>query len=583
MKNLLLKGAAVALACAALFGCGSSHDKNTESSCATAGDKCVKFTILHTNDNHGRFWVDKDGQGGMAARKAVVDKVREEVKDKGGTVLLLSGGDINTGVPESDLQDAIPDFVGMNLVGYDAMVLGNHEFDNPKSVLDKQADTADFPFLSANIYQKDPDDNTKLERVFTPYKIFTVGSLKIAVIGLTTTDTKTIGNPQFVGDYTFTNPVDETKKVIDEIGDKANVFMAVTHMGYFKNAQHGSNAPGDVTLARGLTDKYANKLAAIIGGHSQNLTCTNDYTPGGACTPDRQNNTYIFQAGDWGKYVGRADFEYYNNTLHMVSYSLIPVNLKVDDKVVGDPVTPDLNTQEILRTYQIKGQDELSDPIAKTTVALQGDRSVVRGQQTNLGKFIAAAQVATQNNRANFGVMNSGGVRASIAAGDVTTRDVRTVQPFENEVYKVTMTGADLKKYLGTVATIQAGSGGYAQFYGIKMTINCTGRSVDNVQVKDVDDNDYSAIADATKYVFTIPSFSASGGDSYPKLTGSDSAFPNAELDSAQGIVDWVALSDFFKSEAAKNNGTVDLAPYAPVASDLVYENSSSNNGCVIP
>ncbi|MGB0894288.1 MAG: metallophosphoesterase, partial [Parashewanella sp.] len=247
MKNKLIRVVVVVLSCAVIFSCGSSNKK--AQTCQSVGSDCVKFTILHTNDNHGRFWVDSDGQGGMAARKAVVDKVRNEVTRDGGTVLLLSGGDINTGVPESDLQDAIPDFVGMNLVGYSAMALGNHEFDNPRAVLDLQARTANFPLLSANIYQA--NDATK--RVFTPYRIFTIGNLKLAILGLTTPDTKTIGNPQFVGDYNFTNPVDETRKVMDEVGDKADVFMAVTHMGYYKNAQFGSNAPGDVTLARGLT------------------------------------------------------------------------------------------------------------------------------------------------------------------------------------------------------------------------------------------------------------------------------------------------------------------------------------------
>ncbi|WP_133407283.1 bifunctional UDP-sugar hydrolase/5'-nucleotidase UshA [Parashewanella tropica] len=580
MKSWFLKGVVIVFACTALFGCGGkSHHHNSASACAAAGDKCVKFTILHTNDNHGRFWVDSDGQGGMAARKAIVDKVRDEVKENGGSVLVLSGGDINTGVPESDLQNAIPDFVGMNLVGYDAMALGNHEFDNPKSVLDEQARAASFPFLSANIYQK--SDNT--QRVFTPYKIFTIGSLKLAVIGLTTPDTENIGNPQFVGGYTFTNPVDETKKVIDEIGDKANVFMAVTHMGYYKNAAHGSNAPGDVTLARGLTDKYANKLAAIIGGHSQNLTCTNDYTPGGECTPDRENNTYIFQAGDWGRYVGRADFEYYNNELHMVKYQLIPVNLKVDDKIVGNPVTPDASALKILSSYQERGEGELNKPIAKTTEKLLGkvgDDNVVRTKQTNLGKLIAAGQA--KELKSNFAIMNSGGVRDSIDAGDVTTRDVRTVQPFENEVYKVTMTGADIEKYLGTVASIQVGSGGYAQFYGLKMTVDCTGKSVDKVQIKNMNDDNYQDIVPATRYTFTIPSFSASGGDKYPKLIGDDSAFPKAEVDQSEGLVDWVALSNILQPDKSQV-ATIDLAPYTPVASDLVYENSSSNDGCKVP
>ncbi len=90
----------------------------------------------------------------MAARKTLIDSIRAEVEANGGETILLSGGDINTGVPESDMQDAVPDFVGMNLLGYDAMAVGNHEFDNALSVLDMQAELADFPMLAANIYKK---------------------------------------------------------------------------------------------------------------------------------------------------------------------------------------------------------------------------------------------------------------------------------------------------------------------------------------------------------------------------------------------------------------------------------------------
>ncbi len=101
-------------------------------------DKTYKITILHTNDHHGHFWRNDYGEYGLAAQKTLVDGIRKEVAAEGGSVLLLSGGDINTGVPESDLQDAEPDFRGMNLIGYDAMAVGNHEFDNPLSVLRQQ-------------------------------------------------------------------------------------------------------------------------------------------------------------------------------------------------------------------------------------------------------------------------------------------------------------------------------------------------------------------------------------------------------------------------------------------------------------
>jgi 5'-nucleotidase/UDP-sugar diphosphatase len=99
--------------------------------CATGPRAPLKLTVLHTNDHHGRFWPNSDGEYGLAARKTLIDKVRAEVAAGGGQVLLLDGGDVNTGVPESDLQDAEPDFKGMNLLGYDAAAIGNHEFDKP--------------------------------------------------------------------------------------------------------------------------------------------------------------------------------------------------------------------------------------------------------------------------------------------------------------------------------------------------------------------------------------------------------------------------------------------------------------------
>ena len=94
-------------------------------------DKTYRITVMHTNDHHGRFWKNSDGEYGMAARKTVIDGIRADVAAQGGQSLLLDGGDVNTGVPESDLQDAVPDFKGMNLLGYQAMAVGNHEFDKP--------------------------------------------------------------------------------------------------------------------------------------------------------------------------------------------------------------------------------------------------------------------------------------------------------------------------------------------------------------------------------------------------------------------------------------------------------------------
>ncbi|MFN1515339.1 bifunctional UDP-sugar hydrolase/5'-nucleotidase UshA [Vibrio owensii] len=519
---------------AALAGCGSDSD-NSPVTCDTA-DSCTKFTVLHTNDNHGRFWHNSDGEYGMAARKTLIESIRAEVAANGGESILLSGGDINTGVPESDMQDAVPDFVGMNLIGYDAMAVGNHEFDNSLDVLDMQAELADFPMLAANIYKKDADGKVTDERYFAPYKVFTINGLKVAVIGLTTKDTAKLVNPDNVADIYFEDPQVEIQKVLAEIeaNEKVDLVFATTHMGHYQDGQHGSEAPGDVLLARSLEE---GELDAIIGGHSQNPVCmepgTNNYAdfkPGDDCTPDQQNGTYIMQAHEWGKYVGRADFEYYDGKLHLANYALIPVNLLDDnDEVIGEYIKHDATVKSILLPYQQQGQDLLDEVISATDGKLEGDRGVVRSEQTNLGHLLGEAYRTYELVNADFGVMNSGGVRDSIQTGDITYRDVLTVQPFGNFVTKATMTGAEVKEYLDVVATKSAGSGAYAQLDNIKLSVNCDESDVTITEINN------KAFDPAATYTFSVISFSAAGGDDYPII----------DVESTQ-LTDAYVLREFF-------------------------------------
>ncbi len=544
---------------AALAGCGSDSD-NSPVTCETA-DSCTKFTVLHTNDNHGRFWHNSDGEYGMAARHTLIESIRAEVEAKGGETILLSGGDINTGVPESDMQDAVPDFVGMNLLGYDAMAVGNHEFDNSLDILDMQAELADFPMLAANIYKKDTN-----ERYFDPYKVFTINDLKIAVIGLTTQDTAKLVNPDNVSNIHFEDPQVEIKKVLKEIeeNEKVDLVFATTHMGHYEDGKNGSEAPGDVKLARSLEE---GQLNAIIGGHSQNPVCmepgTNEYAdfkPGDDCAPDQQKGTWIMQAHEWGKYVGRADFEYYDGKLHLANYALIPVNLlDENDEVIGERIQQDATVKALLLPYQQQGQELLDEKISNTTGKLEGDRNVVRSQQTNLGHLLGEAYRTYKTVNADFGVMNSGGVRDSIQDGDITYRDVLTVQPFGNFVTKATMTGKEVKEYLDVVATKSAGSGAYAQLDNITLDVNCDAGSV---TITDINNKGFDL--DAT-YTFSVISFSAAGGDNYPII----------DVQSTQ-LTDAYVLREFFV-----NNPQISADNYNKNLENIKYfSNGQPVKGC---
>ncbi|EIB5041781.1 bifunctional UDP-sugar hydrolase/5'-nucleotidase [Salmonella enterica] len=536
----------VALALLAAFALASQPAQAYEK------DKTYKITILHTNDHHGHFWRSEYGEYGLAAQKTLVDSIRKEVAQEGGSVLLLSGGDINTGVPESDLQDAEPDFRGMNLIGYDAMAVGNHEFDNPLTVLRQQEKWAKFPFLPANIYQKSTG-----ERLFKPWAIFTRQDIKIAVIGLTTDDTAKIGNPEYFTDIEFRKPAEEAKVVIQELNmnEKPDVIIATTHMGHYDNGDHGSNAPGDVEMARSLP---AGSLAMIVGGHSQDPVCMAsenkkqvNYVPGTPCAPDKQNGIWIVQAHEWGKYVGRADFEFRNGEMKMVNYQLIPVNLK--KKVTWDNgkservlYTPEIaeNPQmlSLLTPFQNKGKAQLEVKIGSVNGLLEGDRSKVRFVQTNMGRVILAAQIARTG--ADFGVMSGGGIRDSIEAGDITYKSVLKVQPFGNIVVYADMSGKEVVNYLTAVAQMKPDSGAYPQFANVSFVAK-EGKLTD-LKIKG------EPVDPAKTYRMATLSFNATGGDGYPRIDNKP-GYVNT------GFIDAEVLKEFIQQ-----NSPLDAAAFTP-------------------
>ncbi|MEB1052565.1 bifunctional UDP-sugar hydrolase/5'-nucleotidase UshA [Citrobacter portucalensis] len=515
-------------------------------------DKTYKITILHTNDHHGHFWRSEYGEYGLAAQKTLVDGIRKEVAEEGGSVLLLSGGDINTGVPESDLQDAEPDFRGMNLIGYDAMAVGNHEFDNPMTVLRQQEKWSKFPFLSANIYQKSTG-----ERLFKPWAIFKRQDLKIAVLGLTTNDTAKIGNPEFFTDIEFRKPADEAKLVIQELnmGEKPDIIIATTHMGHYDNGNHGSNAPGDVEMARSLP---AGSLAMIVGGHSQDPVCMAsenkkqvDYVPGTPCAPDKQNGIWIVQAHEWGKYVGRADFEFRNGEMKMVNYQLIPVNLK--KKVTWDNgkservlYTPEIAENQqmlsLLTPFQNKGKAQLDVKIGSVNARLEGDRSKVRFVQTNMGHLLLAAQMARTS--ADFGVMSGGGIRDSIEGGDITYKSVLKVQPFGNIVVYADMSGKEVIDYLTAVAQMKPDSGAYPQFANVSFVAK--DGKLNDLKIKG------EPVDPAKNYRVATLSFNATGGDGYPRIDNKP-GYVNT------GFIDAEVLKEF-----VQKNSPLDASVYEP-------------------
>ncbi len=514
------------------------------SAMAYQADKTYNFTVLHTNDIHGHFWNNDKGEYGLAPQKTVIDQVRKEVEAQGGSVIVLNAGDINTGVPESDMQNARPDIEGLNAIGYDAMTLGNHEFDVPLQILDMQEKWAKFPLLSANVYNKRTN-----KPLVTPYITLERGGLKFAVVGLTTEDTAKLGNPDVTGNVIFKNPIETANKVLKQINkkEKPDVRIALTHMGWYLDAKHGTNAPGDVTMARTLKPAA---FDVIVGGHTHDTVCFDEkgqfiekYKPTMACKPDFQNGSWIMQAGEWGKYVGRADFEFKNGKTTLVKYELIPINLKQtikkedgtkEYKLYANEIKADEALYAQLKKYQDEGDKTLGVKVGNTEGFFDGKRESVRFVQTNLGRLIAQSQM--ERVKADIGIMNGGGIRASLPEGEITYKNILTVQPFGNMISTLDLKGKELVDFLTTVALKETDTGGYPQFANISMVVDRTAKTISDVKIggQPLDMN--------KTYKISIPDYLTAGGDGYP-IMKNHPTYVNT------GFIDAEMLKKFFEEK----------------------------------
>jgi 5'-nucleotidase/UDP-sugar diphosphatase len=477
------------------------------------------LTILHTNDHHGRFWKNSKGEYGLAARKTVVDRVRTEVEAAGGHVLLLDAGDVNTGVPESDMQDAEPDIRGMNAMGYDAMAVGNHEFDNPLSVLRRQEGWMEFPLLAANIY------DASGQRLFPAYHMFRLRGLTVAVFGLTTETTAIVGNPAHVAGLTFRPAVDEARELVPQLRGQADVVVALTHLGYDEPELPGQPQSGSEILARSVPG-----IDLIVDGHSHTRLDA----------PVSEHGTVIAQAGEYGRYVGRVDLLFDGERVRMAGGSLLPVNPAGD--AAGEPVPEDPAMLALLAPFQEKGEAALQKVIGQAAGDFPADRAVMRSAPTALGSLVCRA--VQEKTGADAAVMNSGGIRAGLAAGDISYKDVLTVKPFGNIVCTVDMTGAELAEYLRLTASLPPGSGGFAQYGGVGFTLR--GGTVENVTVN-------GAQLDAGGvYTVATDSYLAAGGDGYPRV------------DHLQGFVDTGFVDADVLREYIMRHSPLDPAAYSP-------------------
>lgn len=271
-----------------------------------AKDDFKKLTILHTNDVHSRidpFPLDGSrnaGRGGVAPRAALINKIRAEEKN----VLLFDAGDIFQGTPYFNLWGGELEIKMMSMMGYDAGIMGNHDFDNGVEGFVKQLPHANFPIISSNYDFRD----TPMADKSVPYKIFNKQGIKIGVYGLGIALDGLV-NPVQYGNTKYLDPLEKALKYEQELKfkHKCDLVICLSHLGY----KYPEQKISDVVLASNL---YLTDL--IIGGHTHTFLTSPD-----SIKNKNGNETLVNQVGFAGINLGRIDYVFSSNNLKKVSYT----------------------------------------------------------------------------------------------------------------------------------------------------------------------------------------------------------------------------------------------------------------------
>ncbi|KAK4234004.1 Metallo-dependent phosphatase-like protein [Achaetomium macrosporum] len=373
--------------------------------------------------------------GGYARVKTVLKETRPSHADS----LLLNMGDEFQGTMFFSFYGGWKIAETLNQMGFDAMTLGNHEFDRGDDHLGQFLQNLTFPVVSANIVS----DHPMLNATIKPFHIFPQHGL--AVIGVTTDTTPGISSP---GQGTlFADPVAAVQKTVDFIRATTNItrLVAITHIGYDE----------DQRLARETTG-----LHLIMGGHSH--TPLGDFPGAVGPYPTIVENrdgdeVFVVTAYRWGEYLGYIDVTY-DAEGKVLAYHGAPIHLTNETK-------QDEELQRQIDEWRVPFEEFSREVVGESKVVL--DQSGCQQGECLLGDFVTDAMLTYRLNATapgsaapDFALINAGGIRATIDEGPITRGEVLTAFPFGNAIVEITVSGELLWKTLeGIIARVNVDNG----------------------------------------------------------------------------------------------------------------------------
>ena len=523
---------------------------STEASTATSegatesSAELPEANILHTNDVHGRI-VEEKGVIGDAKLAAVIDEERA----KNPSTLVVDAGDAFQGLPISNSSKGEERAKILNEIGYDAMAVGNHEFDFGLDEAKKYKEILNFPLLSSNTYI----NGARLFEASTIVdKDKNVVGDEFVVIGVTTPETATKTHPKNVQGVTFTDPISEVNKVIDEIEARATA-EGKTYKNYVVLAHLGVDTTTPIewrgsTLAEELSknSKLKGKRVTVIDGHSHTVQST---TYG-------DNVTYN-QTGSYLNNIGKITYQANQLLGNPQQISAASTKNVVPNAKVAAMV------QKIKEQYDAENAKIVRD---NSPVELNGQRENVRVRETNLGNVVADALYEYGqtgfSHKTNLAVTNGGGLRETIAKDKpITKGSVIAVLPFGNTISQIKVTGQNIAdmftKSLGSILQEKDGktvldengqpllepSGGFLQVSGAKVYYDTSlpaEKRVLYVEIKNPETGQYEPLNLAKDYYLTTNDFLAAGGDGYTMLGGAREEGPSMDV----AFADYLAKAD---------------------------------------
>jgi 2',3'-cyclic-nucleotide 2'-phosphodiesterase (5'-nucleotidase family) len=448
---------------------------------AAAQAPSVQLTILHTSEHHGNLLsfdtpTDK-GVGGVAARATVIAQARAAA----GPVLVVDSGDILIGTTMSSVFRGEPDIQAMNLMGYDAMAAGNHEFDYGLDHFRRLQRLARFPIISTSIRGRG-------QEVAPAFVVKQVGGLRILIFsGVDELTFPESIHPNVVRELEYFDPVSSARGLVRGLGRSVDLIVGVTHM----------RTDQDLILLQQVPE-----VGVIVGGHTEGFDGLVTRSGGRPVEAADQPAGVYVKTHRMGATVGRLDLTIEGGRIRRA----VARNLPVTSRVAPDP-----QVAALVKEHQGRLQARFSETIGRATVRLDGERGNVRSRETNLGNLIA--DVMREFARADVAVMNGGGIRGSFAEGPITLGDTFRVLAFDNTVVTFRLTGAQLREALeGGVSQIEQEGGRFPQVSGLTFVVERArpaGQRVSDVRVGG------QPLDTARLYAVATNDFLAGGGDGY--------------------------------------------------------------------